>query len=88
MILEGIVTTVSAAGTVNIAPMGPSETSKQLERLGVAVYLVNPQGIAGILHAIRDVGDAVNRAPAAAALAAPGWKPLADGAKPVRRRQY
>jgi iron complex transport system substrate-binding protein len=55
---------------IGSAPMGPSETSKQLERLGVAVYLVNPQGIAGILHAIRDVGDAVNRAPAAAALAA------------------
>jgi iron complex transport system substrate-binding protein len=55
---------------IGSAPMGPSETSKQLERLGVAVYLVNPQGIAGILHAIRDLGDAVNRAPAAAALAA------------------
>jgi iron complex transport system substrate-binding protein len=55
---------------IGSAPMGPSETSKQLERLGVAVYLVNPQGIAGILHAIRDVGDAVNRAPAAATLAA------------------
>jgi len=55
---------------IGSAPMGPSETSKQLERLGVAVYLVNPQGIAGILHAIRDLGDAVNRAPAAATLAA------------------
>jgi iron complex transport system substrate-binding protein len=52
------------------APLGPSETAKQLERLGVAVYLVNPQGIAGILHAVRDLGDAVNRAPAAAALSA------------------
>jgi iron complex transport system substrate-binding protein len=52
------------------APLGPSETAKQLERLGVAVYLVNPQGIAGILHAVRDLGDAVNRAPAAVALAA------------------
>jgi ABC-type Fe3+-hydroxamate transport system substrate-binding protein len=52
------------------APLGPSETAKQLERLGVAVYLVNPQGIAGILQAVRDLGDAVNRAPAAAALAA------------------
>ena len=51
------------------APLGPSETAKQLERLGIAVYLVNPQGIAGILHAIRDLGDALNRAPAAAALA-------------------
>jgi ABC-type Fe3+-hydroxamate transport system substrate-binding protein len=52
------------------APLGPSETAKQLERLGVAVYLVNPQGIAGILHAVRDLGDAVNRAPAASTLAA------------------
>jgi iron complex transport system substrate-binding protein len=51
------------------APLGPGETAKQLERLGVAVYLVNPQGIAGILHAVRDLGDAVGRAPAAATLA-------------------
>jgi ABC-type Fe3+-hydroxamate transport system substrate-binding protein len=54
---------------IGSAPLGPSETTKQLERLGVAVYLVNPRGIAGILRAIRDLGDAVNRAPAAATLA-------------------
>lgn len=52
------------------APRGPGETTKQLERLGVAVYLVNPQGLAGILNAIRDLGDAVNRRPEAAALVA------------------
>jgi iron complex transport system substrate-binding protein len=52
------------------APLGPNETAKQLERLGVAVYLVNPQGIAGILQAIRDVGDAVNRRSEAATLVA------------------
>jgi ABC-type Fe3+-hydroxamate transport system substrate-binding protein len=49
-------------------PMGPTETVQQLERLGVAVYLVNPQGLAGILHAITSVGDALNRRPAADAL--------------------
>jgi iron complex transport system substrate-binding protein len=52
------------------APLGPSETAKQLERLGVAVYLVNPQGIAGVLHAIRDLGDALNRRPEAVTLVA------------------
>jgi iron complex transport system substrate-binding protein len=49
-------------------PMGPTETVKQLERLGIAVYVVNPQGIAGILHATGSVGDALNRRPAADAL--------------------
>jgi ABC-type Fe3+-hydroxamate transport system substrate-binding protein len=53
---------------VGSAPMGPSETAKQLERLGIAVYLVKPQGIAGIMHSILSVGDALNRAPAATAL--------------------
>jgi iron complex transport system substrate-binding protein len=46
---------------IGSAPMGPSETSKQLERLGVAVYLVNPQGIAGILHAIHRISQIANR---------------------------
>jgi iron complex transport system substrate-binding protein len=55
---------------IGSAPLGQNDTTKQLERLGVAVYLVNPQGIAGILRAVRDLGDALHRGPAATALAA------------------
>jgi ABC-type Fe3+-hydroxamate transport system substrate-binding protein len=51
-------------------PMGATETTKQLERLGVAVYLVNPQGLAGIMRAVQSMGEALNRAPAASALVA------------------
>jgi iron complex transport system substrate-binding protein len=51
-------------------PMGSTETTKQLERLGVAVYLVNPQGLAGVMRAVQSVGEALNRAPAATALVA------------------
>jgi iron complex transport system substrate-binding protein len=64
------------------APLGPSETAKQLERLGVTVYLVNPQGIAGILQAVRDLGAVLNRAPAATTLAAS----LAARVEAVRER--
>lgn len=53
---------------IGSAPLGPTETVQQLERLGIAVYLVNPQGISGIMHAITSVGDALNRRPAATAL--------------------
>jgi iron complex transport system substrate-binding protein len=39
-----------------------------LEAVGVPLYLVDPHGLAGILQSIDRLGDALNRAPQAAAL--------------------
>src|ERR1700722_20400834 len=47
---------------------GSAETASQLEAVGVPLYLVDPQGLAGILHSVDSLGDALNRAPQAAAL--------------------
>jgi iron complex transport system substrate-binding protein len=40
----------------------------QMQRLGIPVYLVDPHGIAGILHSIASLGQAINREPAAYAV--------------------
>jgi ABC-type Fe3+-hydroxamate transport system substrate-binding protein len=47
---------------------GATETAAQLQTVGVPVYLVDPHGLSGILRAIGSVGEALNRAPQAAAL--------------------
>ncbi len=40
----------------------------QIQRLGIPVYLVDPHGLAGILHSITSLGAATNREPQAAAV--------------------
>jgi iron complex transport system substrate-binding protein len=47
---------------------GESETATRLQTVGVPVYLVDPHGIAGILHSVDSVGQALNRGPEAVAL--------------------
>jgi iron complex transport system substrate-binding protein len=42
----------------------------QIQSLGIPVYLVDPHGVAGILHSITSLGQAINREPQAAALVA------------------
>jgi iron complex transport system substrate-binding protein len=43
-------------------------TLDQFERLGIPVFLVNPHGLAGILHSITSIGVALNRESQAAVL--------------------
>lgn len=40
---------------------GPLEVTDQLERAGIPVFLVSPHGIAGILHSVATIGQALNR---------------------------
>ena len=47
---------------------GSAETATQLQNAGIPVYLVDPRGLAGILRSVSDLGEALNRAPQAAAL--------------------
>jgi len=47
---------------------GATETAAQLQDVGVPVYLVDPHGLSGILRSVGSVGQALNRAPQAAAL--------------------
>ncbi len=47
---------------------GSAETATQLEAVGIPLYFVDPHGLAGILHSVDSLGDALNRAPQAAAL--------------------
>jgi ABC-type Fe3+-hydroxamate transport system substrate-binding protein len=42
----------------------------QIQSLGIPVYLVDPHGIAGILHSITSLGQAINREPQAASVVA------------------
>ena len=44
------------------------EVTGQLERLGIPVFLVSPHGLAGILHSVESIGEALNRTPQADAL--------------------
>jgi ABC-type Fe3+-hydroxamate transport system substrate-binding protein len=55
---------------IGLQPTGPMESTEQLERLGIPVFLVSPHGIAGILHSVESIGQALNRTPQADALAA------------------
>jgi ABC-type Fe3+-hydroxamate transport system substrate-binding protein len=47
---------------------GSAETAAQLETVGIPVFLVDPHGLAGILHSVDSIGHALNRLPQAAAL--------------------
>ncbi len=47
---------------------GSVETATQLEAAGIPVYLVDPRGLAGILHSVESIGEALNRGRQAAAL--------------------
>jgi ABC-type Fe3+-hydroxamate transport system substrate-binding protein len=47
---------------------GSTETANQLKSVGVPVYLVDPQGLPGILRSVKSVGEALNRVPQAEAL--------------------
>jgi ABC-type Fe3+-hydroxamate transport system substrate-binding protein len=47
---------------------GSTETAAQLKSVGVPVYLVDPQGLPGILRSVKSVGEALNRVPQADAL--------------------
>jgi iron complex transport system substrate-binding protein len=53
---------------IGVQPKGPMDTTVQLERLGIPIFLVNPMGLAGILHSVETVGTALNRSAQATAL--------------------
>lgn len=53
---------------IGMQPMGPMESTLEMERLGLPVFLVNPHGIAGILHSVETIGQALNRPQEADAL--------------------
>jgi len=55
---------------IGVQPTGPMQSTQQLERLGVPVFLVSPHGLAGIMHSVETIGQALNRVPQADALAA------------------
>jgi iron complex transport system substrate-binding protein len=55
---------------IGLQPMGPMESTEELERLGIPVFLVSPHGIAGVLHSVESIGQALNRTAQADALAA------------------
>ena len=54
---------VLAMGTLN-----REETVNGLERAGIPVFVVNPQGLQGILESVQHVGEALNHAGDAARL--------------------
>jgi iron complex transport system substrate-binding protein len=53
---------------IGYQPKGPMEVTDQLERVGIPVFLVTPHGIAGIMHSVETIGQALNRMPQADAL--------------------
>ncbi len=55
---------------INLQPVGPLESTAQLERFGIPVFLVTPHGLAGIVHSVESIGQALNRTSQAHALAA------------------
>jgi iron complex transport system substrate-binding protein len=55
---------------LGIVHPGSEETMTQLEALRIPVYLVDPRGLAGILHSVGSLGDVLNRAQQASALSA------------------
>ena len=54
---------------IGLQPKGPMESTEELERVGIPVFLVSPRGIAGILHSVESIGEVLNRTPQATALA-------------------
>jgi iron complex transport system substrate-binding protein len=53
---------------IGYQPKGPMEVTDQLERVGIPIFLVSPHGIAGIMHSVETIGQALNRMPQADAL--------------------
>jgi ABC-type Fe3+-hydroxamate transport system substrate-binding protein len=53
---------------IGYQPKGPMEVTDQLERVGIPIFLVDPHGIAGIMHSVETIGQALNRTPQADAL--------------------
>ncbi len=53
---------------IGFQPKGPMDVTDQLERAGIPIFLVSPHGIAGILHSVETIGQALNRGPQAEAL--------------------
>jgi len=53
---------------IGFQPKGPMDVTDQLERAGIPIFLVSPHGIAGILHSVETIGQALNREPQAEAL--------------------
>src|SRR6202020_256878 len=55
---------------------GSAENATQLAAGGIPVYLVDPRGLAAILHSVESIGQALNRRQQAAALNASLEKPI------------
>lgn len=55
---------------IGVQPAGPLESTEELERFGIPVFLVSPHGIAGILHSVESIGQALNRTTQAEVLVA------------------
>lgn len=53
---------------IGFQPKGPMDVTEQLERAGIPIFLVSPRGIAGIMHSVETIGQALNRSQPAAAL--------------------
>ncbi len=53
---------------IGIQPKGQFTSADQITRLGVPVFLVDPQGLAGILHSVASIGHALHQESQAAAL--------------------
>jgi iron complex transport system substrate-binding protein len=53
---------------IGYQPKGPLEVTDQLERIGIPIFLVSPHGIAGIMHSVETIGQALNRTSQADAL--------------------
>jgi ABC-type Fe3+-hydroxamate transport system substrate-binding protein len=46
---------------IGYQPKGAMEVTDQLERVGIPIFLVSPHGIAGIMHSVETIGQALNR---------------------------
>jgi iron complex transport system substrate-binding protein len=55
---------------LSLSEINREETADELEHLGIPVYVVDPQGLRGIMASIQHVGDALNRSSDARALLA------------------
>jgi iron complex transport system substrate-binding protein len=53
---------------IGFQPKGPMDVTEQLERAGIPIFLVSPHGIAGIMHSVETIGQALNRSQSAAEL--------------------
>lgn len=68
--------------------LNKKETVEQLERYDIAVYVVDPKGLAGILNSVRDIGVAIDRERVADKLASDlerRWKVVAARVQGLHR---